>query len=65
MAVMMGHPGFVKLLLDSGASLQCLYPIGSWESFLDWAEKYCAVRSEPMNNIREIINSSSSPPTHS
>jgi ankyrin repeat protein len=52
LAVMFGHSGFVKLLLDSGASLNYFQENGSLPSFLEWAERYCAVTREQMRNIR-------------
>ena len=40
LATQSGHPSFVKLLLTSGASLEC-YPHGnSLDIFLNWVEKY-------------------------
>ena len=52
LAVMFGRRGFVKLLLDSGASLSYFQERGSLASFLEWAERYCSVTSEQMRNIR-------------
>jgi ankyrin repeat protein len=52
LSAMFGHSGFVKLLLDSGASLNYFQERGSLPSFLEWAEKYCAVTRDQMRNIR-------------
>ncbi len=52
LAVMFGHSGFVKLLLDRGASLNYFQENGSLPAFLEWAERYCAVTKEQMRNIR-------------
>jgi ankyrin repeat protein len=51
-AVMFGHNGFVKLLLNSGVSLAPIKERCSLASFLEWCERYCVVTSEQMENIR-------------
>jgi hypothetical protein len=58
---MSGHVAFVKLLLDSGASMTS-YPFGnSWDGFLDWAERYCAVKHEQMQKIRALFDAARIP----
>jgi ankyrin repeat protein len=60
LAAMLGHAAFVKLLLDCGASLEQLQKRGSLESFLSWAETYCAVTSAQMDKMRLLLTSTRS-----
>lgn len=51
-----GHPGFVELLISSGASLYG-HPFGSsYETFLDWAARYGTGTAEAMVKIKRIVD---------
>lgn len=51
-----GHPSFVKLLLESGASLEC-YPFGNrLEVWLSWLGEYSACPAKELNRIRELFD---------
>jgi ankyrin repeat protein len=55
LAIQMGHPPFVSLLLKSGASLDC-HPHGnSLDIFMDWVVQYCGVTRGTMAKIRAQI----------
>jgi ankyrin repeat protein len=54
-AAMSGKPWFMKLLLDNGASLNASPFSCTFESYIDWLEKYSAVSPEQANNIRAIF----------
>jgi len=50
-----GHPGFVALLIDAGASLDG-HPFGkSFEDFLEWASRYGASSREAMAKTKAVI----------
>jgi ankyrin repeat protein len=52
-----GHPGFVALLIDAGASLDG-HPFGrSLEDFLEWASKYGTGSREAMAKTKAVIES--------
>jgi hypothetical protein len=52
-----GHPSFVKLLLDNGASLEC-YPFGTrLEVWLNWLGKHSACPPKELQRIRELFDS--------
>jgi ankyrin repeat protein len=49
------HPSFVKLLLASGASLEC-HPFGdTFDAWLNWVGKYSACSPEQWERIRELF----------
>lgn len=52
-----GHPGFVALLIDAGASLDG-HPFGkSFEDFLEWASRHGTGSQEAMAKTKAVIAS--------
>ena len=55
LAVQTGHPSFVKLLLASGASLDC-HPHGnSLEIFFDWVAQYASGKAQ-IENVKKMFH---------
>jgi ankyrin repeat protein len=54
-AAMSGKPSFVRLLLDRGASLDASPYPGTFESYIEWLEKYSAASPEQLSHIRSVV----------
>ena len=54
-AAISGKPSFIKVLLERGASLNASPYSGTFESYVDWLEKYSAATPEQLTNIRSVL----------
>jgi uncharacterized protein len=55
LAIQQGHPLFVSLLLQNGASKDCYPHCNSLEIFIDWSEEYCSCSSASATKIRSLL----------